>query len=336
MAHRRSLGWPITLGAVMIALLVALIIGWVLLTVAAAHFARYWWGVLAIGTTFLVLVLVGVVLYLALSVKEINLNQRQSNFIDSVTHELKSPLASLKLYLQTLTRRNVTEVQQADFLRFMLEDVERLDMLINHLLDAARVEQEPNAEEGSAVELGELLEACAATACQRYRVSEDVVSLKLEPATVHGRPIDIEMIFRNLVDNALKYGGDQPRVEIESWLNGRGQVVVRIADNGPGIPAKLRRKIFGRFVRLGTELERSKPGTGLGLFIVRMLVKRLRGSISVRSQTAGPGTVFEVQLPAEPVVGRPTAAPPHSDALPSAGSEPEKPPLPHAATPHTA
>src|SRR5579872_869417 len=107
MAHRRSLGWPITLGAVMIALLVALIIGWVLLTVAASHFARYWWGVLAVGTTFLVLVLVGVVLYLALSVKEINLNRRQANFIDSVTHELKSPLASLKLYLQTLTRRNV-------------------------------------------------------------------------------------------------------------------------------------------------------------------------------------------------------------------------------------
>ncbi|HEY5311206.1 MAG TPA: HAMP domain-containing sensor histidine kinase [Pirellulales bacterium] len=310
MAHRRSLGWPITLGAVMIALLVALIIGWVLLAAAASHFARYWWGVLAVGTTFLVLVLVGVVLYLALSVKEINLNQRQANFIDSVTHELKSPLASLKLYLQTLTRRNVTEMQQADFFRYMLEDVERLDSLINHLLDAARVEQEASAEEGASVLLSEMLEACASTACQRHRVPEDVVGLKLEPASVRGRLIDIEMIFRNLIDNAIKYSGDAPRVEIESWLDGRGQVVVRIADNGPGIPTKLRRKIFGRFVRLGTELERSKPGTGLGLFIVRTLVKRMRGSISVRSQATGPGTVFEVQLPAGPVIAVPSSEPP--------------------------
>src|SRR6202453_92911 len=110
MAHRRSLGWPITLGTVMIVLLVTLIIGWILLTVAASSYASYWWGVLAVGTTFLVLV--GVVMYLVISVKEINLNQRQANFIDSVTHELKSPIASLKLYLQTLSRRNVNETQQ--------------------------------------------------------------------------------------------------------------------------------------------------------------------------------------------------------------------------------
>jgi signal transduction histidine kinase len=273
--------------------------------------------VLAVGTTFLVLVLVGVVLYLSLSVKEINLNQRQANFIDSVTHELKSPLASLKLYLQTLTHRNVTELQQADFFRFMLEDVERLDSLINHLLDAARVEQETGDDESSIVLLSEMLQTCAATACQSHRVSEDVVSLKTEPASVRGRPMDIEMIFRNLIDNAIKYSGEVPRVEIESWLDLRGRVVVRIADNGPGIPAKLRRKIFGRFVRVGTELERSKPGTGLGLFIVRTLVKRMRGSISVRSRTTGPGTVFEVQLPAGPVIA--VAAP--EPTAPAASSQ---------------
>ena len=119
MLTRRSLGWPITLGVVMIVLLVALTVGWVLVVVVAANrtsSSGYWWAILAVGTTFLVLVLVGVVLYLVLTIKEIRLNQRQSNFIDSVTHELKSPLASLKLYVQTLSRRNVTESQQADFL----------------------------------------------------------------------------------------------------------------------------------------------------------------------------------------------------------------------------
>ena len=98
---------------------------------------------LVVGTSFLVLVLVGVVLYLLISIKGIRLNQRQSNFIDSVSHELKSPIASLKLYLQTLSRRSVTEEQQANFYRFMLDDVERLDTLINHMLDAARLDQQP-------------------------------------------------------------------------------------------------------------------------------------------------------------------------------------------------
>jgi signal transduction histidine kinase len=107
------------------------------------------------------------------------------------------------------------------------------------------------------------------------------------------------MIFRNLIDNALKYSGEKAEVSVETWVNGRGMTVTRVADNGPGIPTKLRRKIFGRFVRLGQELERSQPGTGLGLFIVRTLVKRMRGNVTVRSRGAQPGTVFEVELPGE-------------------------------------
>jgi signal transduction histidine kinase len=283
----------------MIVLLVTLIIGWIVLTVGASSYARYWWGVLAVGTTLLVLVLVGVVMYLVISVKEIKLNQRQSNFIDSVTHELKSPIASLKLYLQTLSRRNVNELQQADFVRFMLDDVERLDTLINHLLDAARLDRETAASEIREVPLLPLLQQCAATACQRYRLPESTVTLKLAHAVVRGVPIDVEMIFRNLIDNALKYSGEKAQVTVESWVNGRHMAVTRVSDNGPGIPTKLRRKIFGRFVRLGQELERSQAGTGLGLFIVRTLVKRMRGNISVRSRGAQPGTVFEVELPGE-------------------------------------
>src|SRR3569623_3591367 len=100
--RRTSLSWPITLAAGMIPLLVVLIVGWVLLALAASQYADYWWAVLALGTTFLALVLAGVVMYLVIAIKGINLSQRQSNFIDSVTHELKSPIASLKLYLQTL------------------------------------------------------------------------------------------------------------------------------------------------------------------------------------------------------------------------------------------
>src|SRR5581483_8470788 len=148
----------------------------------AAEFSNYWWAVLAVGTTFLVLVLVGVVLYLLISVKEISLNQRQSNFIDSVTHELKSPIASLKLHLQTLSRRNVSETQQADFYRFMLEDIERLDTLINHMLEAARLEKDREEADLVDVELSSLLEACARTACKRHRVPDETVTLDVVPA----------------------------------------------------------------------------------------------------------------------------------------------------------
>ncbi|MBI3838594.1 MAG: HAMP domain-containing histidine kinase [Planctomycetia bacterium] len=295
---RTSYGWPITLAVVMIVLVVTLIVGWVALTVRETEKSAAFWVLLLVGTLFLVLVLVGVVLYLLISIKGIRLNQRQSNFMDSVSHELKSPIASLKLYLQTLARRSVTEQQQANFYRFMLDDVERLDSLINHMLDAARLDQQPVETDIADVELSAVLRSCAETACLRYHLPIETIRLDVTPAILRARPIDIEMVFRNLIDNAIKYGGVEPVVEVDSKFEGDGSVVTHIIDNGRGIPAKLRRKIFGRFVRLGSELERSQSGTGLGLFIVRTLVKRLHGKITVRDRGNQPGTVFEVQLPA--------------------------------------
>jgi signal transduction histidine kinase len=299
MFRRRSLGWPITIGVVTLLLLIAITVWWIVMTAAQEQY-----GALALGATFLCLIIVGVVMYLLISIKEINLNQRQSNFIDSVTHELKSPIASLKLYLQTLRRRQVSEQQQADFYRFMLDDIERLDNLINHMLDAARVEQSPAKDDPAIidVDVAAVLRNCATAACQRHRVPPETITLDLRPAVVRGREIDVDMIFRNLIDNAVKYGGgtDRPaQVEIEMWPDGRGRVIARVADNGPGIPTQLRRKIFGRFVRLGSELEREKTGTGLGLFIVRTLVRRLKGKIYVQGRGGKPGTVFEVDLPGE-------------------------------------
>jgi signal transduction histidine kinase len=143
-----------------------------------------------------------------------------------------------------------------------------------------------------------VLRNCAETACLRYHLPVETVRLSTTPAVLRARPIDVEMVFRNLIDNAIKYGGAEPTVEVESQFISDGSVSTRIIDNGRGIPAKLRRKIFGRFVRLGSELERSQAGTGLGLFIVRTVVKRLRGTIAVRDRGNQPGTIFEVQLPA--------------------------------------
>jgi signal transduction histidine kinase len=148
----------------------------------------------------------------------------------------------------------------------------------------------------------------------RYHLPKETIQVTSSEAIVRARPIDVEILFRNLMDNAIKYGGSPPQVEVDSQfssgLQGNNKIVTRIVDNGRGIPTKLRRKIFGRFVRLGSELERAQTGTGLGLFIVRTLVKRMNGQIAVRGRLDSSGTVFEVVLPAR----RPDASPPGKPA----------------------
>lgn len=295
MFERWSLRLPITLGVTMILLIIALIVGWVLLSTGVI--AKLNWTLLSVGTIFLAIVLAGVIMYLTLSIKAINLSRRQSNFIDSVTHELKSPIASLKLYLQTMHMREVNEDERATFHRYMMEDVERLDNLISHLLDAGAVTkgEEPVAVEK--IRLHELIEQCADSVCDRYRVDRGAVQLDLAACMIEGNRVDAVMIFRNLLDNAIKYAGSPPKVTANLRLE-RDRAIVEISDNGVGIPRDKRRKIFGRFVRLGEELQRKKPGTGLGLFIVRTLVKRLGGKVRVLDRDRKMGTVFEVRLPA--------------------------------------
>ena len=284
----------------MLMLLGVLTVGWVLLNVFTAldkpHTAGWYWAFLAVGSTFILLLIVGVVLYLTLSLKAINLNRRQSNFIDSVTHELKSPLASMKLYLQTLGRRQVSQAQRETFRRFMREDLDRLDRLISHILDAGRLDAEPVEGETQNVALAELLKVCGESVCLSYHVAPTTIQWQLQPCVVRARYVDLELIFRNLLDNAVKYAGPDPQVQV-TLTAANGKAIARIADNGKGIAPESRRKVFGRFFRLGNELEREKPGTGLGLFIVRTVVRKLRGRIRVHDRDDGGGTVFEVVLP---------------------------------------
>jgi signal transduction histidine kinase len=314
---------PITLAIVMIVLLVALTVGWVLLSVfgalADSRFAGLNWTVFSVGTTFIVFLLVGVVMYLGLSVKSINFTRRQSNFIDSVTHEFKSPIASMKLYLQTLGHRQVSPEEQASFYQFMLEDLDRLDHLVNQVLDAGRLDTARPDGELENLPMAELLRECADTLCLRYRVPAHTVQLDVDPCILRARRVDLELIFRNLLDNAIKYAGSEPRVEVVLRRLPNGNVAVRICDNGQGVPHRLRRKIFGRFVRLGLELERKQPGTGLGLHIVQTLVKQLGGRVRVCDGEAGSGATFEVELPVSLVIAAPT--PPGDDGHPARETE---------------
>ena len=292
MFERRSLRGPITLGIAMIVVIVTLIVGWVLMSLNSPVY----WALASVGTLLFVLVLVGVCIYLTLTIKAINLTRRQSNFIDSVTHELKSPIASLKLYLQTMSLRKLSEEEREQFQKFMMADVERLDGLISHLLDAGNIDAKRNKKEFDAIELEELIRGVGETVEVRYQVEPGTIEFDLKPCLVLGQRVDVVMIFRNLIDNAVKYAGAPPKVNV-SLRTGSGFAVVEISDNGEGIPKSLHKKVFGRFVRLGEELQRKKPGTGLGLYIVRTLVKRLGGKVKVLDRDRRRGTVFEVRLP---------------------------------------
>ncbi|MGB7344897.1 MAG: HAMP domain-containing sensor histidine kinase [Pirellulaceae bacterium] len=303
MLERRSLKAPVTLGVVLIVLVVTLAAIWLanLLVTKTETSQTVFWVFLAIGSVLLASILAGVIAYLTLTVKAFRLNQRQSNFIDSVTHELKSPIASLKLYLQTMTRRSVDIEQQQDFHRIMLEDVERLDSLINHLLDVARIDRGVDVADVQSIRLDKLLRQCGEAACVRYKLPRSTVTVQSPAVTVMTQLIQLEILFRNLIDNAVKYGGSPAQVDVRVVPYGEEQVIVSVIDNGSGIPSNQRRKVFGRFVRLGNELERSTPGTGLGLYLVRTISKAIGGSVSVRDrrETEGAdvsGTEFEVTL----------------------------------------
>jgi len=296
MIRRSSLKWAITLGVVLLSLIVVLLVLWIIVQAQSER-----WALLTVGTIFFSLVLVGVVIYLVLAIKQARLTQRQQNFIDSVTHELKSPIASIKLCLQTLDMREMSQEQQHEFHRLMLEDVQRLDSLIDHLLEAARLDHIQNAEPIEDVVLEPLIQNCIETARRRYQLSDEQIQVVMQPCIVQGRPRDLEMVFSNLLDNAAKYAGTPPRIEVHVVDRGRGRIAVRVSDNGKGIAYDLRNKIFKRFVRGGSELERTTQGTGLGLYLVKSLVGTMKGQIHVLGRGLLRGATFEVDFPGRPL-----------------------------------
>ncbi|QDU63657.1 Sensor protein kinase WalK [Planctomycetes bacterium Pan216] len=290
--RKRTIRFPVTLSVVLMVLNVALMVCWIVLLANSSF-----WSALTIGTILFVLILVGLVVYLILTIKEIRLNQRQSNFVDSVTHELKSPIASLKLYLETLQLRSVGEEERRRFYHFMMEDVARLDHLINHLLEIGRLDAIVDETVPEQIELEPLLHQCAESACSRYKKPIENVDFDIEPVQMRAGRLALEMIFRNLLDNAVKYGADDLDVMVTAKRIADDRVMVRVADNGPGIPAELRKKVFGLFYRGGNELERKKQGTGLGLYIVQTLVRRMKGRVNVYNRGRDEGSVFIVELP---------------------------------------
>ena len=252
---------------------------------------------LAIGTVAFAISLVGISFYLFLTIKEIQLNRRQANFVDSVTHELKTPIASLRLYLETLQLRDLDYTQRTEFYDVMENELTRLDSLINQLLEVGRLDAIGQDADPEDIDLEALLRRCAETASGHHKCDpREVFTFNVEPTVIHSRPMLLEMIFGNLMDNAVKYSGKQPRVDVSATIRDGGRIEVLIEDNGEGVDPDMRKKIFRLFHRGGDELRRTTRGTGLGLYIVRTLVHLLKGHVVVRDREGQAGSVFEVEL----------------------------------------
>lgn len=288
---RRSFQVPIWTSVVLLTINITLLVVFIILSNELIP-------ALTIGIIAISLGLFGLAFYLFLTIKEIHLNRRQANFVDSVTHELKTPIASLKLYLETLQMRELDSERRTEFYAVMETELQRLDQLINQLLEVGRLDALGHQSAPEDVDLEPMLRACAESACVSHKLElDDVFSFDIVPATIHARRMLLEMIFGNLLDNAIKYGGKEPQVSVEVRVLDRGRILVRVSDNGHGVPVELRKKIFRLFFRGGEELERSNKGTGLGLYIVRTLVNMLKGRVNVYDRATGNGSVFEVELP---------------------------------------
>jgi signal transduction histidine kinase len=299
---RRSLGFPLALGGVLLLLVLTLAVGWQVLVwtgarPAAGGLSREDWALLVLGAVSFLLIAAGLVWLWAWLVREIGVNQRQRAFLDAVTHEMRTPLASLQLHLDTLDRHDPDRERRHEFLGRMRGDLERLDRTVQQVLSAARAEESGRRARLAPVELRELLAECIAELRGRHHLPESAVRLELaRDAVVRGDRGELAVVFRNLLDNAVKYSDAPVEVSVRVSANADDRVDVEISDRGIGIPSGELRKIFGRFYRVGRDVQRTAAGLGLGLFIVRNLVRRQGGRIVALSEGAGQGSRFVVTL----------------------------------------
>ena len=315
---RRSIGFPLTVGIVLLLLVLALAIGWQILVVSDARsvargLTHVDWLLLVLGAVFSGLVMLGLVWLCAWLVREMRVNQSQRAFLDAVTHEMKTPLASLRLYLDTIVRHDPDPERRREFLGHMRGDVERLDHTVEQVLAAARAEESGSRARREVVRLGEVLEDSIERIRTQHQLPAGAVRIETGPdAHVYGDSRELGVVFRNLLENAVKYSTDPVEVRVAVRSAGEGRIQVEISDRGIGIPPGELRKIFRRFYRAGREVRRTAAGLGLGLFIVRNLVRRQGGRVEARSEGRDEGSRFLVTLRAAP---RPEAAGDRREAL---------------------
>ena len=300
---RRRVSVPITLTVGLVAITVALTAGWQILVVRefgafAEGLTPVHWLVVILGSLFFVLIIAVAILQAVWLVREMRTNLRQQNFLDAVTHELHTPLTSLRLHLDTLRRGDLDAPQRGEFLSIMDDDLDRLQRNIDQILSAAR--NAPRRNRRTQVDLNGLLAECVEDARDHHGLDEKALFLDLPPgARVRGDVEQLRVAFRNLLENAIRYAGQETHVDVRVRGATARKLEVSVIDQGLGIPESALGRIFQSFQRFQHEGVRLPAGLGLGLAIVRNIVRAHGGSIRAESEGKGRGSRFVVTLPGQ-------------------------------------
>ena len=293
--RRRSVIFFTVLGICLVALAVTLNVSWVLL-----NWRR---GVLAVlGVIFFLLLIAGLVLNTIFLVREIRRNEQHDSFINAVTHELKTPVASIRLYLQTLQTRELDDSRRREFYRIMLEDSDRLLYTIDQVLRAGSTGSSKLRRLSRArVDVADLSRECVELARTRFRLDDDALTYEARiregTAIVMGDPDELKAAVWNLIDNAVKYSPATVHVRVTVDQHETDRLAVRVTDQGVGISPPELKRIFRRFYRIPGSVALRAKGSGLGLFIVRSVAKKHGGRAFAESEGTGRGSTFTLLLP---------------------------------------
>lgn len=245
------------------------------------------------GCVFFIILLLGLLKIRSSLQKERKTNEQQKNFLLSITHELKTPLASTKLNVQTIQKRSLSDEQRNMLLDNIQSDTSRLSVLINNILQVTQLDQKKYQITPTTFNLTELVKKVI----DRHQLVFSQVEISVdipEELFIEADFDTMDTVLSNLLHNACKYGGEPPRISVKG-RNEKSSVVITVEDNGAGIPQNKREDVFKRFYRLGNEETRSVQGTGIGLYLVKHFLELQGGTVAILDGALG-GAKFEIEL----------------------------------------
>ena len=292
MPRRKAAIFFLILGISLSVLAVALNIGWIILNLRQV-------ALLIFGVVFFALIITGLILNTIFLVREIRRNEQHDAFLNAVTHELKTPIASIKLYLETLKARDLDKAKRDEFYDIMLADNERLLGTVEQVLQASRTREKQRLMNLAEIDLADLIVSTIKIVRDRKHLDEAAIRFSgpAEPVKVLGDRDELRTAIANLLDNAVKYSPDGPRVSVKLRSSTPAKAEIYIRDKGIGMARGDLKRIFRRFYRVPNASASAAKGTGLGLAIVRSIVEKHGGRVKAGSKGEGKGTTFVVQLP---------------------------------------
>jgi len=292
--RRGAIAFFITLGALLVGLTITLNIAWIVQS--KEHVV-----VLVVGIILFAALVAGVVLNTVFLVREIRRNERQDSFLNAVTHELKTPIASIRLYLETLQKRPVDEAQRQQFYANMLSDSDRLLATVEQVLKAGQLGQRHRQQNRTLIDLESLIADCITTTLQRHHLPPEAIVLEPVSGAVRlhvlGIAEDLRIAILNILDNAIKYSPGGVHVRCSLAITRYTWITLGITDTGLGLPPDQTKRIFNRFYRVPGRYTVKIKGTGLGLFLVRNIIRQHGGDVTATSPGINEGTTITLTLP---------------------------------------